>query len=85
MPLPVTDVHGHEFAAQQLVDLDRYEVAVKLLENGTNKQPFRALTLPPLETRTGRREKLIARSRERFATQRRVIEVKLNAWMATGD
>lgn len=47
---------GHEFATQQLVDLDRYEVAVKLLENGTNKQPFRALTLPPLEAGTGRRE-----------------------------
>lgn len=72
---------GHEFATQQLVDLDRYEVAVKLLENGTNKQPFRALTLPPLEAGTGRREKRIARSRERFATQRRVIENKLNGCM----
>ena len=73
---------GHEFAAQQLVDLDRYEVAVKLLENGTNKQPFRALTLPPLEAGRGRRDKLIARSRERFATQRHTIESKLNAWLS---
>jgi len=72
---------GNEFVAQQLVDLDRYEVVVKLLEDGTNKQPFRAKTLPPLENRVGRRENLIARSRERFAAPRAVVEEKLNRWL----
>ena len=76
---------GNEFAAQQLVDLNRYEVVVKLLEDGANTQPFRAMTLPPLECRTGRKEKLIARSRERFATDSQTIERKLDAWLMSRD
>ena len=72
---------GNEFMAQQLVDLDRYEVIIKLLEDGTNTQPFRAKTLPPLDNRVGRRENLIARSRERFAAPRAVVEGKLNRWL----
>ena len=72
---------GNEFAAQQLVDLDRYEVVIKLLEDGTNKQPFRAMTLPPLENRASRREKLVARSRERFATPRAEVEAKLQRFL----
>ena len=37
--------------------------------------------LPPLENQIGRKEKLIARSRERFAVRRAVIEKKLRRWM----
>ena len=75
---------GNEFEAQQLVDLDRYEVVIKLLEDGTNLQPFRATTLPPMQERVGRREKLIVRSRERFSTPRRTVENRLNAWTTNG-
>jgi hypothetical protein len=72
---------GNEFEAQQLVDLDRYQVVIKLLEDGTNLQPFRATTLPPVEDRVGRRDKLIARSRERFANSRRVVDEKICKWL----
>lgn len=72
---------GEEFAAQQLVDLDRFELVVKLLEDGTNKTPFRAWSRPPLARYHGRRERLIARSRERFATPRAVVEEKLERWL----
>ena len=75
------DEFGHEFAEQQLVDLDRFELVVKLLESGTNRTPFRARSLSPLENRIGHREKLIARSRERFAAQRQEVEAKLNRWL----
>jgi hypothetical protein len=75
------DEFGHEFAEQQLVDLDRFELVVKLLEDGSNRTPFRAQSLAPLENRVGRREKLIARSRERFATPRNEVEEKLNRWL----
>jgi hypothetical protein len=37
--------------------------------------------LPPLENRVGRRDKLIARSRERFAMKRTKIDDKLKRWM----
>jgi hypothetical protein len=76
---------GKTFPASALADLDRYEAVVKLLEDGTNKEPFRAKMLPPLENRIGRREKLIARSRERFAIPRAIIENKVNRWLAAND
>jgi len=72
---------GKTVPASALADLERYEAVVKLLENGANKEPFRAKMLPPLENRIGRKEKLIARSRERFATRRATIEDKLTRWM----
>ena len=73
---------GKIFPATALADLDRYEAAVKLLEDGTNTTPFRAKMLPPVRNGIGRRDMLIARSRERFATPRAVVEEKLNRWMA---
>jgi hypothetical protein len=72
---------GHALPATSIADLNRYEAVVKLLDDGTNKEPFRAKMLPPLENRVGRKDKLIARSRQRFAMKRRVIEDKLNRWM----
>jgi hypothetical protein len=73
---------GRTVPASALADLDRYEAVVKLLEGGTNKEPFRAKTLPPLENRVGRKNKLIALSRERFATPRTIVDDKMNRWMA---
>ena len=72
---------GNTFMASVLTDLGRYEAVVKLLENGTNLEPFRAKMLPPLENRIGRKDKLIARSRERFAMPRARIDEKLRRWM----
>lgn len=72
---------GNAIAASTLADLGRYEAMVKLLENGTNLEPFRAKMLPPMEGRVGQRDKLIARSRERFATPRAGIEEKLNRFI----
>ena len=69
------------FTAGALTDLDRYEAAVKLLENGTNATPFRAKMQAPRESRIGRKARLIARSRERFSTPRLIVEDKLNRWM----
>ena len=73
---------GNEFRAQQLVDLGRHEIAVRLTEDGQNRVPFQAKTLPPLQLRVGRKAKLIARSRERFARSRQVVEEKLHRWVS---
>ena len=64
-----------------LADLNQYEAVVKLLVNGTNREPFRAQMLPALENRVGRRDKLIALSRGRFAMPRAKIEAKLRRWL----
>jgi hypothetical protein len=76
---------GKTFLASALADLNRYEAVVKLLEGGANREPFRAKMLPPLENRVGRKEKLIAQSRERFATLRAFIDDKLNRWMGSSQ
>jgi energy-coupling factor transporter ATP-binding protein EcfA2 len=72
---------GKTLPATSLADLERYEAVVKLLVEGANQEPFRARMLPPLENYTGRRDKIIARSRERFAVPRATIEAKLKQWM----
>ena len=72
---------GNTFSPATLSDLERYEAVVKLLVEGSNVEPFRAATLPPIETKRGRKESLIALSRNRFSMPRGVIEGKLNRWM----
>jgi energy-coupling factor transporter ATP-binding protein EcfA2 len=72
---------GNAFPPTAIADLERYEAVVKLLENGANREPFRAKMLAPLENRVDRADKLITRSRERFATPRAVVEEKMNRWM----
>jgi energy-coupling factor transporter ATP-binding protein EcfA2 len=72
---------GKTISASSLADLNRFEAVVKLLENGTNLEPFRAKMLPPLGNCNGRKGKLIARSRERFAVLREQIEKKLKQWI----
>jgi len=74
---------GNAFPPSAIADLARYEAMVKLLEDGANREPFRAKMLAPLENRLGRKNKLIARSRERFATPRQQIEEKLTHWIKT--
>ena len=77
---------GGDFPPANFVDLPRYEVLVKLMENGTTLVPFRASTLPPIEQhRVGCREKLIARSREKYANSRAGVEGKLERWLAEPD
>ena len=43
--------------------------------------PFRAITMRPLMLRTGRRRIIIARSRERFATKRTIVESRIERWL----
>jgi hypothetical protein len=66
------DEFGKDFSARQFVELDRYQVLVKLLEDGTHRAPFRATTIAPLRNSSGRRQQLISHSRARFATSRGV-------------
>ena len=76
---------GKAFPAAAIADLNRYEAIVKLLENGTNREPFRAKMFPPFENRIARKNKLIMRSRERFSMKRSVIEDRLKRWMSSND
>jgi len=61
--------------------LGNFEVCVKLLSDGQHYQPFLAKTLPSIGTRYGRAQNLVRRSRERYATPRRIVEDKINRWI----
>ena len=73
---------GKTYPLETFTGLDRYEVIARLAENGRTREPFRARTLPPIEHRVGRRKKLIARSREKYAAPRAEVEKKINRWLA---
>jgi hypothetical protein len=73
--------YGGAYSPEQFTDLANFEVLVKLLDQGRHTEPFRGTTLPPLGRFHGRRTNLIARSRQRYATPRDVIESKIRRWM----
>jgi len=68
------------FIEEDLVNLSKYCVFLKLMIDGVASQPFSAVTLPPLSERTGSQEKVIRVSRERYSRPRDVIEEKIIRW-----
>ena len=73
--------YGNEIIAKQFVDLNRYEVLAKLMEDGQDTAPFRGVTMRPLDNRGHAPQKHIHHSRMRFATPRTVVEQRMNRWM----
>ena len=74
-----------EYPASALTSLANYEVCAKLLNGGQSGQSFLGRTLPPSGMRQGRRENIVRRSRQRYATTRRVVEEKLKRWMTVDN
>ena len=72
---------GQEFQPRQFVDLSRYETLIRSQSYDGAMHFQRARLMAPIETNLGRRTKLIARCRERFATKRAVVEDKLVRWL----
>lgn len=66
------------FIEEDMINLAKYEIYLKLMIDGVASSPFSALTLPPIANRTGSRDKVIESSRERYAIKREVIEEKVN-------
>lgn len=66
------------FIAQQFVDLERFNVFTKILEDGTNREPFRGVTMQPVANKHGRAVAHIGRSRQKFAEPRDQVEARLN-------
>jgi hypothetical protein len=72
------------FLEEDLVNLPKYEVILKLMIDGVASHPFTALTMPPIGQPTGSAEKVIKVSRERYAKKRDVIEEKILRWSGMG-
>jgi hypothetical protein len=68
------------FVEEDLVNLPKFHVYLKLMIDGVASRPFSALTLPPIGSTTHSREKVIRVSRERYAVPRDKIEDKIARW-----
>jgi DNA-directed RNA polymerase subunit RPC12/RpoP len=68
------------FTPEDLINLPKYGVYLKLMIDGMTSQPFSAATLPPIAQRTGSEEKIIHQSRERYGGNRKQIEEHVITW-----
>ncbi|MBX4186713.1 MAG: type IV secretion system DNA-binding domain-containing protein [Candidatus Doudnabacteria bacterium] len=71
------------YLLNDLVNLTKYHIYLKLMINGVSSTPFSATTLAPIAEPTGNAEKVIKVSRERYATERLIVEEKINRWMGS--
>jgi hypothetical protein len=72
---------GNGYAPTAFSGLANHQVVAKLLEKGGHSTPFFGRTMPPLMPSHGRREVIIRRSREKYATPKHIVEGKLERWM----
>jgi hypothetical protein len=71
-----------QFTENDLVNLPKHNIMLKLMINGVASDPFTAETLPPsLNDPTGNAEKIIRVSRERYANPIADVETKILKWM----
>ncbi|MDD4607004.1 MAG: type IV secretion system DNA-binding domain-containing protein [Patescibacteria group bacterium] len=69
------------FTANDLVNLPKYNTYLKLMINGVASDAFSSTTLPPLlKEEKSQVDKIIRVSRERYSTDRAVIEDKISRW-----
>ncbi len=70
------------FYANDLVNLDKYNIYLKLMIDGVATRPFSAKTLFPIDISdtVKNREKVIKSSRERYAEKREVVEQRILEW-----
>ena len=68
------------FTPEDLVNLAKTQIYLKLMVDGVATKPFSANTLPPIGKRVDSGDKIIQVSRERYAEPRRLIEEKVLKW-----
>ncbi|MFA6531950.1 MAG: DUF87 domain-containing protein [Patescibacteria group bacterium] len=66
------------FDANDLVNLDKYNIYIKLLIDGISSPAFSARTLPPVQKLTGNAEKVVAFSREHYSNPRFYVEEQIS-------
>lgn len=77
---------GPLFTEEDLVNLAKYQILLKLMIDGVASQPFSALTIPPIGNPTSSTEKVVRVSRERYGKKREQIEEKIVRWSGmSGD
>ena len=70
------------FSEEDLVNLPKYEMYLRLMIDGITSNPFSAKGLPPLRSdeKTGNIEKIIEFSREKYSSPRALVEERIMKW-----
>ncbi len=75
-----------EFTAEDLVNLPKYNIYLKLMIDGISGHPFSAETLPPpTPLKDSNRQKIIKASRERYGVRREIVDEKISRWSGFVD
>ncbi|MFC1703001.1 type IV secretory system conjugative DNA transfer family protein, partial [Patescibacteria group bacterium] len=82
---PLAKEFAPQFVEEDLVNLGKFDVYLKLMIDGASSQPFSASTLPPIAQRTGSMDKVIKVSRERYGRLRSIIEDRVLRWSSSDD
>ena len=70
-----------EFESEDLVNLEKYHICIKLMIDGKTTSPFSAVTLPLAEKPPkSYKETIIRVSQERYGTERKIVEEKIEKW-----
>jgi hypothetical protein len=68
------------FVEEDLINLPKFHIYLKLMIDGVASRPFSALTMSPIGSATASLEKVVKSSRERYAVARDKIEEKISRW-----
>lgn len=68
------------FTQNDIVNLPKYQIYLKLMIDGVASQAFSASTLPPSWEKQENKDKIINVSRDRYARDKAVVEEKIARW-----
>ncbi len=70
-----------QFSADDLVNLGKYNIYLKLMIDGVASKSFSAITIPPFpKPEKSHKDEIIKQSREKNGTPREIIEEKIAKW-----
>ena len=71
-----------DIRVEDIINLPKYNIYVKLMIDGVAGRPFSATTIPPWEGESEKvRDKIINASIERYAVEKNKVEEKLKRWL----
>lgn len=79
---------GPDFVLEDLVNIPKYNVVLKLLIDGAASKPFSAATLPPITKILGYEDRsafIIAESRKKYSRTREFVEDQIREWSMSED
>ncbi len=73
------------FTEEDLLNISKFNIYLKLMIDGVASQPFSATTLPPVDGITNNRDKVIRVSRERYSKPKEIVEEKIVRWSGVDE